>query len=63
MNSLIANAVTCTLIGLSIATMAQNPGRKSAASSSKAMLAGKRWIGIRSILTCLRFRIWRFFTS
>jgi lysophospholipase L1-like esterase len=47
MNRPIANAVTCTLIGLlCIATMAQNPDRKSAASSSKAVPAdGKRWIG------------------
>jgi lysophospholipase L1-like esterase len=47
MNRRLANAVTCTLIGLlSIATMAQNPGKKSAASTSKAVLAdGKRWIG------------------
>src|ERR1700674_1763270 len=47
MNRLIANAVTCTLIGLlCIPTMAQNPAKKPAVSPSQAVLVhGKRWIG------------------
>jgi len=47
MNRLIANTMTCTLIGLlSIPTMAQNPAKKPAVSPSQAVLAhGKRWIG------------------
>lgn len=47
MNGLIANTVTCTLIGLlSIPAMAQNPATKPALSPSQAVLAhGKQWIG------------------
>src|ERR1700736_6014814 len=47
MNRLIANTVTCILIGvLSIPTMAENPAKKPAVSPSQAVLAsGKRWIG------------------
>lgn len=47
MNRLIANAVTCTLIGLlSIPAMAQNPAKKPAVSPSQAVLAhSQRWIG------------------
>src|SRR5438876_4837166 len=47
MNRLIANTMTCTLIGLlSIPTMAQNAAKKPAISPSQAVLAhGKRWIG------------------
>jgi lysophospholipase L1-like esterase len=47
MNRLIANTVTCTLIGLmSIPTIAQNLAKEPAVSPSQARLAhGKRWIG------------------
>src|ERR1700692_1943958 len=47
MNRLVANSVTCTLIGLlSIPTMAQNHATKPAVSPSQAVLPdGKRWIG------------------
>lgn len=47
MNRLITSALICTLIGLlSIPTMAQSPGKKSAVNRSQAVLAhGQRWIG------------------
>jgi len=47
MNRLIANTMTCTLIGLlSMPTMAQNAAKKPAISPTQAVLAhGKRWIG------------------
>lgn len=47
MNRLIANSVTCTLIGLlSIPTMAQNHATKPAVIPAQAVLAdGKGWIG------------------
>src|ERR1700736_2285731 len=47
MNRLIANTVTCILIGLlSIPTVAQNPAKKPAVSPSQTVLAhDKRWIG------------------
>jgi len=47
MNRLIANTMTCTLIGLlSMPTMAQNAAEKPAISPTQAVLAhGKRWIG------------------
>jgi hypothetical protein len=47
MNRLIANTMTCVLIGLvSIPVMAQNPTKKPAVSPSSAVLVhGKRWIG------------------
>src|SRR6266566_7933720 len=47
MKRLIANTMTCTLIGLlSMPTMAQNAAEKPAISPTQAVLAhGKRWIG------------------
>ena len=58
MNRLIANTMTCTLIGLlSIPTMAQNPAKKPAVSPSQAVLAhGKRWIGTWATATAIHAR-------
>jgi hypothetical protein len=50
MNRLIANAVTCTLIGLlSIPAMAQNPATKPALSPSQPVLASWSDIGRKLI--------------
>jgi lysophospholipase L1-like esterase len=56
MNRLIANTVTCTLIGLSsIPVIAQNPAPKSALSPSQAVLAAWNDIGRRQIGTAEDF--------